>query len=168
MQLARKKIRCGARFALAMLATSLFCSAGAGADGELADAFGRGSLIIAADEYACYRFDVYLATDDAQRGRGLMFVRELPPMTGMLFVYEADGYLSMWMRNTLIPLDMLFVRADGTVAGVAADTVPLSEKSVVAPEPVRYVLELNAGTAARLRIGTDSRLLLEAGPLAAD
>lgn len=151
-----------------MLASLLFGAAGAAADAELDRAFPRGSLIVAADEHACYRFDVYLALDDVQRGRGLMFVRELPPMTGMLFVYDVDGYLSMWMRNTLIPLDMLFVRADGTVAAVAADTVPLSEESIVAPEPVRYVLELDAGTAARLGLGGESRLLLEASEIAPD
>lgn len=122
-------------------------------------------LVVSADDFACYRFDIYLAVDRAQRARGLMFVRELPATTGMLFIYESDQYLSMWMRNTYIPLDMLFVRADGTVASVETDTEPLSLESIVAREPVRYVLELNLGTAERLGIGTDSRLLIEATPL---
>jgi uncharacterized membrane protein (UPF0127 family) len=132
----------------------------AAADAELDRLFGRDVLIIAASRPACHRFDVYLAVTPPQRARGLMFVRELPATTGMLFIYEEDDYLSMWMRNTYITLDMLFVRSDGSVATVARQTEPLSLRSVVADEPVRYVLELNAGVAARLGIDEKSRLLL--------
>ena len=87
-----------------------------------------------------------------------MHVRELPATTGMLFVYERDAILSMWMKNTFISLDMLFVRADGTVASIVRDTEPRSLRSVAASEPVRYVLELNAGVTARLGIDAGSRL----------
>jgi uncharacterized membrane protein (UPF0127 family) len=79
----------------------------------------------------------------------------------MLFVYREPAYLSMWMKNTFIPLDMLFVRADGSVASIAAHTEPQSERSIAADEPVRYVLELNAGTTARLGIVPGSRLFLD-------
>lgn len=130
------------------------------ADAELDRLFGRDILIVAASRPACYRFDIYLAVTPPQRVRGLMFVRELPATTGMLFIYEEDAYLSMWMRNTYISLDMLFVRGDGTVASLVQRTEPLSLRSVVADEPVRYVLELNAGVAARLGIDQQSRLLL--------
>lgn len=132
----------------------------AAADAELDRLFERDVLVIAASKPVCYRFDIYIAATNAQRQRGLMFVRELPLTTGMLFVYDRDGRLSMWMRNTYIPLDMLFVRADGTVASVAEHTEPLSLQSIAASEPVRYVLELNAGAAARFGIDTNSRLLL--------
>lgn len=128
----------------------------------LDEAFAKTVLIVSADAFACHRFDVYLALDQAQRARGLMFVRDLPARTGMLFVYEDDAYLSMWMKNTYIPLDMLFARADGSVATVVRGTEPLSLRSVVASEPVRYVLELNAGTSTRLGLGRDSRLAVEA------
>jgi hypothetical protein len=65
------------------------------------------------------------------------------------------------MRNTYIPLDMVFARRDGTVTNIVHETVPLSEKSVVSSEPARFVLELNAGVARRLAIDEDSRLLWE-------
>ena len=126
----------------------------------LDDFFGKANVIIVATAPACYNIDVYVAGNHAQRRRGLMFVRELPTMTGMLFIYERDDYLSMWMKNTFIPLDMLFIRSDGTIANIETDTEPQSLKSVLAVEPVRFVLELNAGVAAALGIDTDSYLLL--------
>ena len=74
-------------------------------------------LVIVA-RHACYRFDIYLAVDRRQQQRGLMFVRDLPASTGMLFVYPDEHYLSMWMKNTYIPLDMVFARRDGSVTNV--------------------------------------------------
>jgi uncharacterized membrane protein (UPF0127 family) len=116
-------------------------------------------VIVARD--ACYRFDIYLAVNGQQQRRGLMFVRELPERTGMLFVYPDENYRSMWMKNTFISLDMLFARRDGSIANIASDTVPQSEKSITSSEPVSFVLELNAGTARRLSIDTGSRLIWE-------
>ena len=135
----------------------------AAADEELDARFGKDVLIIVASKHACYRFDVYLALTGAQRARGLMFVKELPATSGMLFVYDDDGLLSMWMKNTYIPLDMVFARADGTVASIARETEPLSLRSVASPEPVRFVLELNAGTTQRLHIDEASYLEWEPG-----
>ena len=66
---------------------------------------------------------------------------------------------SMWMRNTYIPLDMLFIRGDGTVSSVIENTTPLSLESRASVEPVNFVLELNAGMAARLELGTESRIV---------
>ena len=127
----------------------------------LEEAFGQGVLVIAAEQ-SCYRFDIYIAETRAQQRRGLMFVRSMPATTGMLFIYSNPAYLSMWMKNTFISLDMLFVRADGTVASVARDTEPQSLRSVAAEEPVLYVVELNAGTAERLGIEPGSRLFVDA------
>ena len=110
---------------------------------------------------ACYRFDIYLALSAEQQRRGLMFVRELPARTGMLFVYPDENYRSMWMKNTYVSLDMVFARRDGGVANIASDTVPLSEKSITSSEPVSFVLELKAGTARRLSIDEESRLIWE-------
>lgn len=118
-------------------------------------------VLVIVGRYACYRFDIYLAVSPPQQRRGLMFVRDLPERTGMLFVYGDEDYRSMWMRNTYIPLDMVFARRDGSITNIAHDTVPLSEKSVVSSEPARFVLELNAGTTGRLAIDEDSRLLWE-------
>ena len=88
-----------------------------------------------------------------------MFVRELPSDVGMLFVYENEAIRSMWMKNTYIPLDMVFARADGSVTNVVADTVPQTLDSKLSSGPARFVLELNAGTARRLGIGRRSRIL---------
>lgn len=129
------------------------------ADDDLDAVFARDVLIISATAHACYRFDIYLAINRAQTRRGLMHVRNLPPMTGMLFVYESDDYYSMWMKNTYIPLDMVFARSDGTVSSVIRNTEPHSLLSLTAIEPVRYVLELNAGLTAQLSIDAGSRLL---------
>lgn len=126
---------------------------------DLDAAFGKDTIVISADAHACWHFDVYVASQPNQQQRGLMFVRELPAFTGMIFVYRQPGIRSMWMKNTFIPLDMLFIKGDGTVSSVVADTTPHSLESVAAIEPVNFVLELNAGVTARLEIGTASRVL---------
>jgi uncharacterized protein len=126
---------------------------------DLDAAFPKDVLIIEASDGVCYRFDIYLALDDPHRQRGLMFVRDLPATTGMLFVYQRDEVLTMWMKNTFIPLDMVFARRDGTVSSVVHDTEPQSLRTIASAEPVAMVLELNAGTAERLHIGEHSRLL---------
>lgn len=125
---------------------------------DLDEAFAKSVLIIHASNHACYRLDIYVAVSNEQRSRGLMHVRYLPETTGMLFLYDRDAHLSMWMKNTFIPLDILFVRADGTVSSIAYDTEPLSLQSIASLEPVRYVLELNAGVAEKLSIDQYSRL----------
>jgi len=132
------------------------------AQDDLDSIFDREVLIIEASAHACYRFDIYLAVTDRQRSRGLMFVRSLPASTGMLFIYDGADYLSMWMKNTYIPLDMVFARNDGTISSISRNTEPLSLRSVASIEPVTYVLELNAGITEKLFIDTNSRLILEA------
>jgi uncharacterized membrane protein (UPF0127 family) len=76
---------------------------------------------------------------------------------GMIFDFEVDGFRSFWMRNTLIPLDMVFIRDDGTVVNVAENTTPRSLASVPSLGPARYVLELNGGTADRIRLAGGDR-----------
>ena len=131
----------------------------AGTVPDLDATFGFDTLTVINDRGEELEFDIYLATDFEQQRRGLMFVREMPARTGMLFVYERDEIRSMWMKNTYIPLDMVFARADGTVINVVSDTVPQTLHSHRSTEPARYVLELNAGTARRLGIGANSRLV---------
>ena len=126
---------------------------------ELDGAFEFAQLEIINDDGESLEFDVYLATKFEQQRRGLMFVRNMPERTGMLFIYDQDEVHSMWMKNTYIPLDMVFARSDGTVSSVIHDTVPLTLKSNSSTEPVRYVLELNSGVARRFGIGTGSKLL---------
>ena len=127
---------------------------------DLAAAFGRDVVVIEANLHACYSFDVFVAESDSQKLRGLMFVRDLPQQNGMLFIYHDTAVHSMWMKNTYIPLDILFIRSDGTVSSVARNTEPLSLRSISATEPVTYVLELNAGVTERLSIDAGSVLVL--------
>jgi uncharacterized membrane protein (UPF0127 family) len=96
--------------------------------------------------------DVELAQDDAARMRGLMYRTHLDANAGMLFDFHDEHFRSFWMKNTYLPLDMLFIRADGTISSIAADTTPMSETVINSREPVRAVLELNGGRAAALGI----------------
>ena len=123
--------------------------------------FERATLIVDADNGAQHELRIYLALEFDQQRRGLMFVRNMPKDTGMLFVYEDSNIRSMWMKNTYIPLDLVFARTDGTVASIIHDTQPLSLTPLASVEPVTYVLELNAGTARRLNIGQKSRIIWE-------
>ena len=99
-----------------------------------------------------HRFRVEIADNDASRERGLMFRKSLGPNAGMLFDFHTTQYVSFWMKNTLIPLDMVFIDARGTVVNVAARATPLSEANVPSAAPVLAVLELRGGRAAELGI----------------
>ena len=145
--------------ALALVACSPQPATQPGTMPELDAAFEFSRLEIINDAGEHLAFDVYLAKSFEQRRQGLMFVRNMPERTGMLFIYSQDEVHSMWMKNTYIPLDMFFVRSDGTVSSVIHDTVPQTLESNRSIEPVRYVLELNAGAARRFGIGAGSRLL---------
>ena len=79
-----------------------------------------------------------------------MFVEEMPMGAGMLFIYEAPTTASFWMRNTLIPLDMLFISEDGTVSRIHENAIPLDETPIFGGEEVQYVLEINGGLSRRL------------------
>lgn len=109
-------------------------------------------LVIRTPDARQHRFDVWVATNDRHRAQGLMYVRELPPQAGMLFIYSQPQRVGMWMKNTYIPLDMVFIRADGRIAQIEVNTKPHSLDTVQANEDVIAVLELNAGTAKRLNI----------------
>jgi uncharacterized membrane protein (UPF0127 family) len=97
-----------------------------------------------------HTFQVEVADTDPERARGLMFRRELAADHGMLFDFGGEQPVSMWMQNTYVSLDMAFIRADGTVHRVEERTTPLSTRAIDAGVNVRYVLEVPAGTAARI------------------
>ncbi len=101
---------------------------------------------------SAHKFEVELATTPAEREKGLMFRKELAPNAGMLFLYPNEQAVAFWMRNTLIPLDMLFLKADGSIARIAHDAVPLDETPIPSNAAVRAVLEVKGGTAAALGI----------------
>lgn len=107
---------------------------------------------------ATHAFQVEVAKDDAARSLGLMNRRSLEADRGMLFDFGAEEPVAMWMQNTYIPLDMLFIKADGTVHRIERDTTPLSTRNIDAGVPVRYVLEVPAGTASRLNINRGAKV----------
>jgi uncharacterized membrane protein (UPF0127 family) len=103
-------------------------------------------------------FSVEVAETDAERQKGLMFRKSLPEGQGMLFDFKQDQEVAMWMRNTLIPLDMLFINADGRIRRIAENTEPLSERTIPSGGPVRGVLEVIGGTARKLGIKPGDRV----------
>ncbi len=106
-----------------------------------------------------HRFTVELAETPAQMAQGLMFRRSLGADSGMLFDYKEPTVATMWMRNTLIPLDMLFVDEHGRIVNIHERAVPQSDDVIAAAGPVRAVIELAGGAAARLGIKPGDRVL---------
>ena len=105
-----------------------------------------------------HRFTVEVARTPAEQAQGLMNRDTLAPDRGMIFPFDQVREASFWMKNTLIPLDMIFVRADGTIARIEANTVPLSLEPVGSLEPVAAVLELAGGRSAELGIAPGDRV----------
>jgi uncharacterized membrane protein (UPF0127 family) len=103
-------------------------------------------------------FAVDLAVTDQERERGLMFRRSLPESYGMLFDFKRDQDVSMWMKNTFVSLDMIFIRSDGRIQRIAENTEPQSERIIPSGGPVRAVLEVVGGTAKKLGIEPGDRV----------
>jgi uncharacterized protein len=142
-----------------------FCATATSASGNdartLDRIFPRSTLQIATPDARLHTFRIWVAEDDARRARGLMFVRKLGDEEGMLFIYGEEQPVSMWMKNTYISLDMLFVGADGRVERLVENTEPESLKTIESKSPVVAVVELKAGTAARLKIRPGARVIHE-------
>jgi uncharacterized membrane protein (UPF0127 family) len=98
------------------------------------------------------KFRVELAVSPPQQQYGLMFRQKLEPYTGMLFDFGPPRIVSMWMMNTLIPLDMVFIAADGRIVNIAANTKPMSTETILSQGPAKGVLEITGGTARLLGI----------------
>jgi len=96
------------------------------------------------------RFSIELADTPAERAQGLMARTSLPASTGMLFIYETEREVAFWMKNTLIPLDMIFIDATGEVVAVHENAVPLDETPIPSGVPVQMVLEIRGGLARRI------------------
>ncbi|WP_206211771.1 DUF192 domain-containing protein [Wenzhouxiangella sp. XN24] len=116
-------------------------------------------IAIQAGDGAQHEFDVQLADTPETRRRGLMHVTELAPDQGMLFDFEAPRRVGMWMKNTPLSLDMLFIRADGTIARIESCTRPYSAALIESGSVVRAVLEINCGRAAALGIEAGDRVV---------
>jgi uncharacterized membrane protein (UPF0127 family) len=105
-----------------------------------------------------HRIDIEVAESDREKSYGLMFRRSLGDSEGMLFPYPSAGEITMWMRNTFISLDMIFIRADGIVHRIATDTEPHSERIVASDGDVTGVLEMKAGSARRVGLKVGDRV----------
>lgn len=103
-------------------------------------------------------WEVELASDNASRSKGLMHRQEMAPKTGMLFRFDQSRVVSMWMKNTFIPLDMIFADQAGVVTHIHRGAVPHSEAIISSRVPARFVLEVNAGEADRYGIAVGNRL----------
>lgn len=122
----------------------------------IADAACRPDQVEFRTETGTARFTVELADDAAERAQGLMFRESLPRSSGMLFLYERPQSVSFWMRNTLIPLDMIFMDEAGRVQSIHANARPEDETPIPGGDNVLTVLEINGGLAARLGIAEGS------------
>ena len=124
---------------------------------EAGEIFAREPLTITGADGASHVFNVELALTEAQREQGLMFRRMMGENEGMLFDFGETRMVYMWMKNTVLPLDMGFMDKDGVVTHLHSDAVPYSEAIISSVSPVKYVLELSAGTIKRLHLSKGDR-----------
>jgi hypothetical protein len=143
---------------IALLVAAAMIAWGVGAGAQAPAAFERTTLDIETTQ-GRHSFDIELALTPAQQSQGLMFRRKMTADAGMLFFHQRETVATMWMRNTILPLDMLFVATDGRIVHIVERTVPQSLTTISAGRPVRAVLELNAGTVRRLAVKSGDRLI---------
>lgn len=146
------RTRCLALFSAALFALNA-CTTGQAA----AAGCSENSVALRGD-WGQARFSVEVADDAAERAQGLMFRKSMSTGAGMLFVYDSPQAMSFWMRNTLIPLDLLFIDSRGVVQHIHENAVPLDETAIYGGENLLSVLEINGGLARRMGIKTGSEL----------
>lgn len=112
-------------------------------------AAGNGTLVLKTDS-GPHSFNIEIASTNGERALGLMYRRELPNNAGMLFLYDPPQPITMWMRNTILSLDMIFIGTDGKVHRIESRTEPFSTDIISSDGTVQGVLEVNAGTAAKI------------------
>ena len=116
-------------------------------------AAGNGTLVLKTDS-GPHSFNIEIASTNGERALGLMYRRELPNNAGMLFLYDPPQPITMWMRNTILSLDMIFIGTDGKVHRIENRTEPFSTDIISSDGTVQGVLEVNAGTAAKIGLKT--------------
>jgi len=142
-----------------LLAGGLGGLSGAVFSDENQDVFFEHSELTIVTTTSRHHFRIELAKSMAARMRGLMERRHLDGDAGMLFDYSKPKQIHMWMKNTFIPLDMIFIDRSGRIVLIVENTTPFSTDVIASPGPVLAVLELNGGTAARLAIKTGDRVI---------
>lgn len=126
---------------------------------EPLSAFPQSLLAIRTASGKVVNFKIWTADTPRRDAQGLMFVREMDDHAGMLFLFAGDQRVSMWMKNTYIPLDMLFVARNGRINTIVARTTPFSLDVISAPDPARAVLELKGGAAEQMGIKAGDMLV---------
>ncbi|MBN35501.1 MAG: hypothetical protein CMM46_12175 [Rhodospirillaceae bacterium] len=127
--------------------------------------FARDHLSIETQDGQSFDFEVELAVTPQQRQRGLMFRREMSADAGMLFLFDREASRSFWMKNTYLPLDLLFIDADGVIVSIAVDALPHDLTPIPSGEPAAAVLELNAGTVSSLGLTVGNQVIFRAFPI---
>jgi hypothetical protein len=122
--------------------------------------FPAGTLVLETSSDRCLRINVRFANTPEQQSQGLMFVEQMDEFEGMYFRYSPPSTINMWMKNTYISLDMVFVRNDKRIARIAFNTQPFSEARISSGGPISGVLEVNGGFASRWRLRAGNRVLL--------
>ena len=115
-------------------------------------------LVIASGEKQ-HRFTAEIAADDRERAIGLMFREEMAEDRGMLFLFDGESDRHFWMKNTPLPLDIIFIAADGTIVSIAENTTPFSESVIPSNGPSKFVFEVNAGVTEKLGIAAGDRVM---------
>lgn len=143
------------RWVLAVFALLAFvgCAAVAGQQGPLPR-----SQVVIETARGPVLFSVEIAADPDSQERGLMYRKALAQDAGMLFDFHRPVTTQFWMKNTVLPLDIIFIREDGTISTIAANAAPYSETLIPSAEPVRAVLEINGGRARELGIKPGDRV----------
>ena len=121
-------------------------------------ATGTGTLVLKT-ETGDHNFNIEVATTEQERALGLMFRRSLPENAGMLFLYDRPQPAAMWMKNTLIPLDMVFISPDGRVLRIETNTEPFSTELIPSEGHISAVLELNAGQADKIGLKRGDKVI---------
>jgi len=144
-----KRLACAVLFVMAAVCLVVPSPAARGAEQQTLEI---------ASKTGVHVFAVELAVTDEERARGLMFRRSVPDAYGMLFDFKRDQEVTMWMRNTYVSLDMIFIQSDGRIRRIAENTETESDKIISSAGPVRAVLEVVAGTARKLGIEPGDRV----------
>jgi uncharacterized protein len=131
---------------------------GCGANGAAVESAARSVPLTIKSGAKVHKFTVEVMRTEAEQARGMMFRDKIAGEAGMLFPMNPPRVASFWMKNTLIPLDMIFIRSDGSIARIAAEAVPHSLEPVTSVEPVAAVLEIRGGRAGELGISENDKV----------
>ncbi|UOM34855.1 DUF192 domain-containing protein [Acuticoccus sp. I52.16.1] len=117
------------------------------------------NMLVAETGSGAHTFTIEIADDPIERARGLMFRQQMAHDAGMLFIFADESERAFWMKNTILPLDIVYADASGTVVSIAKATTPFSTESIPSDGPAQFVLELNAGVADQIGLKPGDRLV---------